>query len=97
MKFVIYLFLLSACSSWNPNALILKDSVTKEDLKTCSSNDESDNREILPSLKGQCNYIKEPSPHHHVTRQVINGEICCVVEIYIDHGDGVMTPVAARR
>ena len=93
MKFIIYLFLLSACSSQDPNALILKDSVTGEDLNSCSSNDEGDGREILPSLQGECDYIKKPSPLYHVTRQVIDGEICCVVEVYIDHGNGVVIAI----
>ncbi len=97
MKIITCLLLLSACSLRDPNSLMLKDFAAGEDLSLCSPKDENDDRKIFPSLKGECDYIKRPSPFHKVTRQVINGEVCCVMEVYIDHGNGIVTSVATER
>ena len=90
ISIIICLFLLVACSPMNSNDVVLKDSDTGKDLKnSCSSDDK--NKEIYPAIQGKCDYIKKPSPFHHVTRQVIKGEVCCVREIYIDHDKGRIT------
>ena len=89
---IIYLFLLFACSPMGSNNIILKDSVTGENLGACSSN-EDDDKVIFQSLQGECDHIPKPSPFHHVTRQVNDGEVCCVLQIYVDHGNGEITPI----
>ena len=95
MKFIgiiIYLFLFMACVPIGSDPIVLRDSTTGGDLDhSCSSNDED--RVIFPALQGECDHVTSPSKFHHVTRQVINGEVCCVMEIYIDHGNGEITPI----
>ncbi|MDE0151580.1 MAG: hypothetical protein OXK80_03645 [Bdellovibrionales bacterium] len=92
----IYLLLFNACIPMitaSGSGVVLKDSVTGENLDdVCSSANEDDNRTIFPALQGKCDHVPEPSPHHVVTRLVINGEVCCVVQAYIDHGNGQITP-----
>ncbi len=90
---VIYLFLLLACTPMTGSPLILKDSVTGEDIDACSSDDEDYDREIFRSIRGECDHVPKPSPLHRVTQQVIDGEVCCVLQILVDHGNGKITPL----
>ena len=63
MKFIasiIYLFLILACSPRDSNNLVLRDSVTGENVDSCSSYDENENRKILPTFRGECDYIQKP-------------------------------------
>lgn len=97
MKFassVIYLFLLLACSPMmNNNSLVLRDSVTGKEINSCSSYDEESEKKILPSIQGECDHIPQLFEPYHVTRLVINDKVCCVVETFIDHGNGKITPI----
>ena len=89
---IVCLFLLPACSLVNADNIVLKDSITGKNLNSsCSSDDEK--KTIYPSIQGECDHIPKFSPLHHVNRQVINGEVCCVVEVYVDHGNGKITPI----
>lgn len=92
INIIIGLFLLPACSLVNGDDLVLKDSVTGKDLNnSCSSEDKK--KVIYHAVQGQCDHIPKPSQFHHINRQVINGEVCCVVEVYVDHGNGKITPI----
>ena len=89
---IIGMFFLPACSLVSEDNMVLKDSVTGKDLnQSCSSDDKK--KMIYPSVQGQCDHIPKPSQFHHINRQVINGDVCCVVEVYMDHGDGKITPI----
>ena len=92
---IIGLFLLPACSLVSADNIVLEDSVTGEDLShSCSSDDKK--KVIYRAVQGQCDHIPKLSQFHHVNRQVINGDICCVVEVYIDHGNGKITPIGRQ-
>ena len=96
MKFIgiiIYLFLL-ACAPMGSDPVVLRDSTTGENLDSaCSSNNEDDDRIIYSSLQGECDHVPKPSPLYRVTRLVIGDEVCCVLQAFIDHGNGQITPI----
>lgn len=92
IRITIFLFLLPACSLVGANNVVLKDSITGKNLNNSCSSDE-ENKAVYQSIQGQCDHIPKSSPLHHVNRQVINGEVCCVVEVYVDYGNGKITPI----
>jgi len=97
MKFIgtiICLFLFIACTPVNSGSLVLRDSITGESLESsCSSSNKDDARKVFPSLNGKCDHIPKPSSLHRVTRFVINDEVCCLLQAYVDHGNGQITPI----
>ena len=50
----------------------------------------------FPSIQGDCSYLEDifdSIPLHHINRQLQEGEFICVVERYIEVGEGRVIPL----